>query len=119
MLMPRDPLHRLLFINGLCGAFLALAFVAALFIFNVAGLADLLGSEGQPALVVGLMAFGFIITFSSLMMGSAIMMQSDRDDDHGDGDSGHGARTPRPLRPAMAKASAAKSSARKLIALSD
>jgi hypothetical protein len=104
MMMPRDPLHRLLFINGLCGAFLALAFVAALFLFNIAGLADLLGNEGQPALVVGLMAFGFIITFSSLMMGSAIMMQSDRDDDGGDDDSGHGARAPRPLQPALAKA---------------
>jgi hypothetical protein len=103
MMMPRDPLHRLLFINGMCGALLALAFVAALFLFNIAGLADLLGNEGQPALVVGLMAFGFVITFSSLMMGSAIMMQSDRDDD-GDDDSGHGARTRRPLQPALARA---------------
>jgi hypothetical protein len=104
MMMPRDPLHRLLFINGLCGALLALAFVAALFLFNIAGLADLLGSEGQPALVVGLMAFGFVITFSSLMMGSAIMMQSDRDDD-GDNDGGHGSNASPPLQPALAKAS--------------
>ena len=108
MLMPRDPLHRLLFINGMCGAILALAFVAALFLFNVAGLADLLVGEGQPALVVGLMAFGFVITFSSLMMGSAIMMQSDRDDDQGGDEGGHGARTPSPLRPAIAKVSAGK-----------
>jgi hypothetical protein len=108
MMMPRDPLHRLLFINGMCGAALALAFVAALFLFNVAGLADLLGSEGQPALVVGLMAFGFVITFSSLMMGTAIMMQSDKDDD-GDNDSGHGARTARPMQPALAKSSSRRS----------
>jgi hypothetical protein len=103
MMMPRDPLHRLLFINGMCGAVLALAFVAGLFLFNVAGLADLLGGEGEPALVVGIMAFGFVITFSSLMMGSAIMMQSDLDDDSGGDGGGHCANTPSPLRPAMAK----------------
>jgi hypothetical protein len=104
MMMPRDPLHRLLLINGACGAFLAVAFVSALFLFNVAGLADLLGKDGEPALVAGIMAFGFIITFSSLMMGSAVMMQSDRDDDAGDDDSGHGAKAQGRLSPALAKA---------------
>jgi hypothetical protein len=104
MLMPRDPLHRLLFINGIVGAGLALVFVAALLLFNVAGLADLLLKDGQPALVVGIMAFGFVITFSSLMMGSAVMMQSDKDDDKGDDDKGHGSKSMAPLRPALASA---------------
>jgi hypothetical protein len=102
MMMPRDPLHRLLLINGACGAALALAFVAALFLFNVAGLADLLGKDGEPALVAAIMAFGFVITFSSLMMGSAVMMQSDKDDDNGDDDKGHGAKSGDRLRPALA-----------------
>ncbi len=104
MMMPRDPLHRLLLVNGLAGAVLAVVFVAALFQLNVAGLGDLLRRDGQPLLVFGVMAFGFVITFSSLMMGSAIMMQSDRDDSDGD-DGGLGAAVELPLRPAFAKAS--------------
>ncbi len=98
MRLPRDPLYRLLVVNAAAGMALAVAFVVALFWFNVAGLGALLLKDHQPALVGAFTAFGFIVTFSSLMMGSAIMMQGGKDE--GDG----GRRAPEPLTPALASA---------------
>ncbi len=87
MLMPRDPLHRLLAVNALLGALMGLAFVAALFWLNIAGLGRLLGNDSHPALAAGVVALGFVVTFASVMMATAVMMQSGNNDS-GD-DDGH------------------------------
>jgi hypothetical protein len=107
MLMPRDPLHRLLAVNGISGAVLAAAFVVALFWLNIAGLGALLGNDREPALVVAVVLFGFVITFASVMMGTAIMMQSGKDDS-GD-DDGHGTK----LDPALVPVRAHRNRARR------
>lgn len=87
MLMPRDPLHRLLAVSGLAGALMGVAFAAALFALDIGGLGRLLGQDSHPILAAALTAFGFVVTFASVMMGTAVMMQAGKDDS-GD-DDGH------------------------------
>ncbi len=82
--LPDNPLFRLLLVNGLAGAALALVLFAGLILTNTARLRDLIASSSNPLLPAGLLLGGLIVTFASLAMGTAVMtMKSDDDDHHG------------------------------------
>ena len=70
----RIPLFRLLFINLLLGVGLAIAFVVALLWLDPAGIGSLLVKDHSPIVAFIVLAGSFIVTFGSLMMGSAIML---------------------------------------------
>jgi membrane associated rhomboid family serine protease len=69
----RQPLLRLLAINLAIGASVALLMVGGLAWLNPFGLRDLILADRSPATALGLLLFGFVITFGSAAMGSAIM----------------------------------------------
>lgn len=79
----RQPLFRLLAINLAAGITIATLLIAGLLVVNPAGLRDLIFADRSPGVGLGLLLFGFIVTFGSAMMGSAIMAlgYSDHDDD--------------------------------------
>lgn len=68
------PLLRLLLVNALVGAALAIGFVVALLWLDPANIGSLLLKDHSPAVAFLVLAGSFVITFSSLMMGSAVMM---------------------------------------------
>ena len=86
--LPRDPLFRLLTINGLAGVFVALLVLAGIFWANIGNLRVLVLNAEDPFLPVIMLAFGLIITLGSVVIGSAVMLL-------GDSDGGKG--TPRKL----------------------
>ena len=67
----RQPLLRLLAINLAIGVGVALLMLGGLLLLNPGGLRDLILADRGPAL--GLLLFGFVVTFGSTAMGSAIM----------------------------------------------
>ena len=69
----REPLFRLLAINLAIGACAALLMVGGLVALNPVGLRDLILADRSPATAVALLLFGFVITFGSAAMGTAIM----------------------------------------------
>jgi membrane associated rhomboid family serine protease len=69
----RQPLLRLLAVNLAIGASVALLMVGGLVWLNPSGLRDLILADRSPATALGLLLFGFVITFGSAAMGSAIM----------------------------------------------
>jgi hypothetical protein len=71
--MPKDRLHRLLLINALSGCAAAVLISLAALIFNIAGLRGLILHDSDGWLAFMLLAFGFAITASSVMMGAAVM----------------------------------------------
>ncbi len=83
----RVPLFRLLAINLAAGTAAAALLVGGLLALNPAGLTDLILADRSPATALGLLLFGFIVTFGSAAMGSAIMamgaLQADDDGPHG------------------------------------
>ena len=70
----RVPLFRLLAINLAAGIVLAALLVGGLLVLNPAGLRDLIFADNSPGTALGLLLFGFAITFGSAAMGTAIMM---------------------------------------------
>ena len=75
-----NPLLRLLAINGVMGAGVGLAVVAALFAFDIAGLREIASQTDSTLVAVILLAAGFVVTFASVAMGSAVMLlPRDRD----------------------------------------
>ncbi len=74
----RDPLFRLLAINLAIGVSAALLMLGGLVLLNPAGLRDLILADRSPAAALGLLLFGFVITFGSAAMGSAIIMLNRR-----------------------------------------
>jgi hypothetical protein len=72
------PLVRFLGVHLIFGAALAVAFVSLIVLFNVAGLKDLLHEVEDPILPLGALYVLHILTFSSVSMGAAIMLQRDR-----------------------------------------
>jgi hypothetical protein len=70
----RVPLFRLLAINLAIGVAAALLMITGLLLLNPYGLRTLLLSDRSGATVFVLMLFGFIVTFGSTAMGTAIMM---------------------------------------------
>jgi hypothetical protein len=100
----RVPLFRLLAINFAAGAALAALLVGGLLALNPSGLRDLILADRAPGTALGLLLFGFIVTFGSAAMGSAIMaagMSEVDDEDH----RGPPRLVAQPLSPAMRQAS--------------
>ena len=72
--MTKNPLFRLLLINGLAGAGLGIAFVIGVLALDVAGIRTLLAQTGDWLVGIPMLLIGCITTFASVTMGSAIMM---------------------------------------------
>jgi hypothetical protein len=81
----RQPLFRLLAINLAIGLSAAVLLLGGLFALNPDGLRDLILADRSPATAAGLLLFGFLVTFGSVAMGTAVMSI-------GYGDSGGGKR---------------------------
>lgn len=77
------PLFRLLAINLAIGIAVAALLVGGLLILNPGGLRHLIFTDRSPIVAVGLLLFGFIVTFGSAAMGSAIMAMGRREEDNG------------------------------------
>ena len=69
----RTPLLRLLAINLGIGVTLAVLLVGGLLLLNPGGLRHLIFTDRSPLVAIFLLLFGFIVTFGSAAMGSAIM----------------------------------------------
>ena len=74
----RVPLFRLLAINLAAGMALAVLLVGGLLALNPFGLRDLIFADSSPGTALGLLLFGFIVTFGSTAMGTAIMAAGQR-----------------------------------------
>jgi hypothetical protein len=75
----KNPLFRLLLINGLAGAGLGIVFVAGVLSLDLASLRTLLVQTGEWAVGLSLLVIGSVSTFASVAMGGAIMLvRSDR-----------------------------------------
>lgn len=89
MRLPRDPLFRLLLVNGLAGLGIAALVLGGIFLGNIGNLRVLVMTADDPVLPVLMLAFGLFITLGSVVMGSAIMLL---------GEGGRGGGSPRRLR---------------------
>jgi hypothetical protein len=69
----RQPLFRLLAINLAIGVSVAVLMIAGLVALNPFRLRDLILADQSPATALGVLLFGFVITFGSTAMGTAIM----------------------------------------------
>jgi hypothetical protein len=79
-----DPVLATILVNALGGAVIALGMVAALLALDIGRLGTLVFGSETPAVPLALLAAGFVVTFSSLAAGSAIMRLG-QDDDTGRG----------------------------------
>ncbi len=69
----RLPLFRLLAINLAAGIAVAALLVGGLLVLNPGGLRNLIFADQSPVAALGLLLFGFVVTFGSAAMGTAIM----------------------------------------------
>ncbi len=69
----RAPLFRLLAINLAAGVALAVLLVGGLMLLNPGGLRHLIFADASPGTALGLLLFGFVVTFGSAAMGTAVM----------------------------------------------
>jgi hypothetical protein len=74
----RTPLFRLLAINLAAGVAVAVLLVGGLLLLDPGGLRHLIFADRTPGIALGLLLFGFIVTFGSAAMGSAIMADGGR-----------------------------------------
>ena len=89
-------LTRLLAINLGIGVAVAAPLVGGLLVLNPGGLRDLILADRSPLVPIGLLFGGFVVTFASTAMGTAIMAM-------GAGETGKGGPDGR-LRPARQEA---------------
>jgi hypothetical protein len=75
----RVPLFRLLAINLAAGTAVAALFVGGLMALNPGGLRDLILADSSPGTALGLLLFGFVVTFGPTAMGTAIMAMGRRE----------------------------------------
>jgi len=75
----RHPLIRLLAVNLAAGAGAAVLLAGGLLALNPAHLRELMFADQAAPVVLALMLFGFVVTFGSAAMGSAIMMLGGKD----------------------------------------
>lgn len=68
-----QPLLRLLAINLAVGGLVAILLLGGLLWLNPLRLRDLIFADAAPGTALGLLLFGFVITFGSAAMGTAIM----------------------------------------------
>ena len=93
--LPRQPLFRLLAVNGLAGAGLGILFVIGILALDIAGIRSLLTSTGEWLIGLALLTMGSMTTFASVAMGGAIMLiRSPPDAGTGGPVGGHGALVP-------------------------
>ena len=69
----RVPLFRLLAINLAAGMAVAALLVGGLLVLDPYHLRDLIFADRSPGTALGLLLFGFVVTFGSAAMGTAIM----------------------------------------------
>ena len=67
------PLFRLLAINLAAGMAVAALLVGGLLVLDPYHLRDLIFADSSPGTALGLLLFGFVVTFGSAAMGTAIM----------------------------------------------
>ncbi|ABD86553.1 hypothetical protein [Rhodopseudomonas palustris] len=85
----RQPLFRLLAINLAGGAVVAALLTGGLLLLNPGRLRELIFADASPGTALGLLLFGFVVTFGSAAMGTAVMaMGQDVEDKDGRG-GGH------------------------------
>jgi len=77
----RTPLFRLLAINLAAGVAVAVLLLGGLLWLDPGGLRHLIFADRAPGVALGLLLFGFIVTFGSAAMGSAIMAAGRREGD--------------------------------------
>jgi len=77
--LPRDPLFRLLLINGIAGVVVAALVLGGIFMTNIGNLRVLVMSSDEPVLPVIMLACGLVITLASVVMGSAVMLVGEKD----------------------------------------
>jgi hypothetical protein len=77
--LPKDPLFRLLAINGLAGIGIAGLVLGGIFLANIGNLRVLVQRAEDPVIPVVMLAFGLVITLGSVVIGSAIMLLGDND----------------------------------------
>jgi hypothetical protein len=75
----RVPLFRLLAINLGIGLSIAALLVAGLLWLDPGGLRHLILADRSPGVALGLLMFGFVVTFASTAMGTAIMAIGQRE----------------------------------------
>jgi hypothetical protein len=69
----RQPLWRLLIINLVSGIAVALLLVGGLLVLNPFRLRELILADAHGGTAMALLLFGFVVTFGSTAMGTAIM----------------------------------------------
>ncbi len=67
------PLFRLLAINLVIGAIIAVLMIVGLLVLNPLNIRHMIFSDHEPAAVIGILMFDFFITFGSAAMGTAVM----------------------------------------------
>ena len=77
----RLPLFRLLAINLAVGVAMAALLVGGLLALDPGGLRHLIFADSSPGTALGLLLFGFVVTFGSTAMGTAIMAMGRAADD--------------------------------------
>ena len=77
----RVPLFRLLAINLAIGMTVAALLVGGLLVLDPYHLRDLIFADRSPGTALGLLLFGFVVTFGSAAMGTAIMAMGRAADD--------------------------------------
>ncbi len=87
----QQPLLRLLAINLASGIAAATLLLGGLLVLNPFGLRHLIFADNSPGTALALLLFGFVVTFGSAAMGSAIMALSEYRPRRGDG---HGPKLP-------------------------
>ncbi len=73
IMLPNDPLHRLLAINAMSGLVIGLLVSIGAVVFNTGHLRDLLLKDSGGLIAFALLAFGFMVMIASVMMGAALM----------------------------------------------
>ena len=84
----QSPLLRLLFVNWLIGAAVAVVLFAAVMITDTAHLRTLIMASSNPWIPMLLLFIGFLITMCSVAMGTAVMLLPSDDDDDKKGPGG-------------------------------
>ncbi len=69
----RQPLFGLLLVNLAIGIAVAVLMLCGLLALNPANLRELIFADRSPAVAIGLLLFGLIVTLGSTAMGTAIM----------------------------------------------
>ncbi|HUG61399.1 MAG TPA: hypothetical protein VMP03_06120, partial [Methylomirabilota bacterium] len=69
----RDPVLSLLLTNAFAGSVVALIVVFAILVLDIGQLQTLISGSEQPLVPAILLSAGFIVTFASVAMGTAIM----------------------------------------------